>query len=542
LSPKRLIWIRRISQGLFLAWFLFLMVESRLPQDAYIDYTGAMDDRQDIRLSYPVTFFFQINPLTWLTSLISGLRWIDGGWWAAGILGAALLLGRFFCGFICPFGTIHHMATVIKPRLKGRRIEEANRKTPSRRIKYFMLIAFLLSALFGLNATGWMDPISFLFRSLALAVLPGLGIGLKSLFDLMAQSDVKLLNLISYSAEYLVSPVFGYGYLSFQTGWVIGALFLLILFLNRIRPRFWCRSLCPLGALFGVCSRFSVLVLDKAPDRCTDCNRCARRCQGAASPKPDQQWEPAECLLCLNCYSSCPEDAVSFRFRWRPREVPAADIGRRTVLGSLLAGFSLPLLGRLDGHVHNVSHPSLIRPPGSMPEKEFLRLCQRCGLCMKVCPTNAINPTLTEAGLAGFWTPNLTMTRGYCEYSCTLCGSVCPTDAIRTVTFKEKMERPIRIGSAYVDRGRCLPWSGNGPCIVCEEVCPTSPKAIYLRKAVSKGPGGKSIEVQLPHVDLKRCVGCGICENKCPIKTKPAISVSAAGESRSPKNQILIGF
>ena len=89
-------------------------------------------------------------------------------------------------------------------------------------------------------------------------------------------------------------------------------------------------------------------------------------------------------------------------------------------MGGLLAGISLPLLGRLDGQVYTVADPRLIRPPGSLPEKDFLTLCQRCGLCMKVCPTNVINPTLGEAGMAGFWTPRLMMTHGYCEYTCTL--------------------------------------------------------------------------------------------------------------------------
>jgi Pyruvate/2-oxoacid:ferredoxin oxidoreductase delta subunit len=155
-------------------------------------------------------------------------------------------------------------------------------------------------------------------------------------------------------------------------------------------------------------------------------------------------------------------------------------------------------------------------------------------------PTNVINPTIGEAGLAGFWTPHLIMIRGYCEYTCTLCGSVCPTGAIKEITAKDKTQRPIRIGSAYVDRGRCLPWSGNGPCIVCQEVCPTSPKAIYLRKHVIRGPHEAPVEVNAPYVDLKTCVGCGICETKCPVKGRPAVRVIAAGESRSIQNRILL--
>jgi formate hydrogenlyase subunit 6/NADH:ubiquinone oxidoreductase subunit I len=159
---------------------------------------------------------------------------------------------------------------------------------------------------------------------------------------------------------------------------------------------------------------------------------------------------------------------------------------------------------------------------------------------MKVCPTNVINPTFGEAGVSGFWTPHLIMTQGYCDHTCTLCGSVCPTGAIEELTGRIKVEKPIRIGSAYLDRGRCLPWSGNGACIVCEEHCPTSPKAISLKNESVWGADGKESRVQLPFVDLKKCTGCGICENKCPIKGKSAIKVIAAGESRSPETQILL--
>jgi formate hydrogenlyase subunit 6/NADH:ubiquinone oxidoreductase subunit I len=142
--------------------------------------------------------------------------------------------------------------------------------------------------------------------------------------------------------------------------------------------------------------------------------------------------------------------------------------------------------------------------------------------------------------MAGFWTPTLLMSQGYCEHTCTICGSICPTGAIGEITARDKIEKPIRIGSAYLDRGRCLPWSGNGPCIVCEEHCPTSPKAIYFFEDRIRGPQNTMSRVKLPQIDLKQCTGCGICENKCPVKGKPAIKVIAAGESRSSTNRILL--
>jgi ferredoxin len=537
---KYLIWVRRLSQVFFFCLFVYLLVVTRLPQDLYIDYSSSFSGNFDLRVIHPVDFFWRLDPLAWLTSFLSSHQWITGFGWAVAMLAAAFLLGRFFCGFICPFGAIHHFISAVRPALHGKDMIAANRSRPDRKIKYFLLIAIFISAVAGLNLSGWLDPISLLFRSMALAVFPAINNSLIELITVLAQSDVKVLNYLGYGIDFLTTRIFGYQYIAYHTAWFIGAIFFIILFLNRIRPRFFCRVICPLGALLGVCSKYSILRLEQKKGLCTHCGICTKHCQGAASCEPSIDWLSSECLMCFNCHSLCPEKALSFHFAPPFSSAHKLNLGRRYVLGGILTGASLPFLSKLDGKIYKVAPPELIRPPGALSETLFLERCLRCGLCMKVCPTNVIQPAFAEAGIEGFWTPNLIMTLGYCEYSCTLCGSVCPTGAIAELTAKEKIQTPIRIGSAYVDRGLCLPWSGNQPCIVCEEHCPTSPKAIYLKQNIIVKSDGQEIHVQLPFVELTRCVGCGICENKCPVKGKPAIRVISAGESRSVENQILL--
>lgn len=167
---------------------------------------------------------------------------------------------------------------------------------------------------------------------------------------------------------------------------------------------------------------------------------------------------------------------------------------------------------------------------------------------MKVCPNNALQPAFTQAGLEALWTPVLVPRIGYCETSCVLCSQVCPTGAIWEITAKEKgwsvdvagAKKPIRLGTAFYDRGRCLPWAMATDCIVCEEWCPTSPKAIYFRLAEVFDAAGNSKTVKQPYLDPAHCVGCGACEHACPVQDRPAVYVTSVGESRSPGNQILL--
>jgi ferredoxin len=223
----------------------------------------------------------------------------------------------------------------------------------------------------------------------------------------------------------------------------------------------------------------------------------------------------------------------------RPPKAERLDLSRRAVLGAGLAGVGAKLLVGIGlGSSGRTFSPALIRPPGSLAEDDFLARCIHCGECMKVCPTSAVQPSSLEGGLEAAWTPVLNMSLGYCDYECNLCSQVCPTHAIRQVELPEKQQ--IKIGLAYIDRSRCLPWAYSRNCIVCEEHCPTPKKAIWLEEAEVHNLAGDKLTVKQPRVDPQLCIGCGICEAKCPVRAPAAVRVTSAGETRNPGNQFLL--
>jgi MauM/NapG family ferredoxin protein len=184
----------------------------------------------------------------------------------------------------------------------------------------------------------------------------------------------------------------------------------------------------------------------------------------------------------------------------------------------LFLGSVFSLLGfKPSADPSGAGHP-VIRPPGSLPEKKFVDTCVRCGNCMKVCITNGLQPVMMDSGVEGLWTPQLVPEIGYCEYKCTLCGEVCPTQAIAQLPVAAKQK--ARLGLAVIDHRTCIAWDGNDECIVCEEHCPVSDKAIKVKAEIFNGK-----KIFRPSVDKGLCIGCGICQNKCPVRPVRAIRV-----------------
>jgi polyferredoxin len=543
-ARSRLPLLRRISQIFFLLLFLGLLVFTSLRPIP--GTTG------DIHLRAPVRLFFELDPLVALTNALAGHALYRGLLLSLVILLPTLFLGRFFCGWICPMGTLQHFVGSRPSEAKrGKKRIESNRYKRWQTVKYVVLLAGLVTAFFGSAAIGWLDPFSLLVRSFGLSLLPAFNFAVHALLNPLEHSHIAVIKSTGGILHAILqATVLDLRQPQFSQGIFLGILFLAILAASLRVTRFWCRAICPLGALLGAVSRWSILGLHKDPETCNNCNRCELNCQGGDDPIGGALWRKSECHMCMNCVGSCPEHSLTFRIFRNEKEVASPDLGRRRTLTGLAAGAVAVPLMRASAGVGKSRHERLLRPPGALDESEFLSRCIRCGECMKVCPNTALQPTFEEAGLAGLWSPTLVPRIGYCEPSCVLCSEVCPTGAIWQITPKEKgwvvgvgagqQNQPIRLGTAFYDRGRCLPWAMATDCIVCEEWCPVSPKAIYVQEAQVIDSAGNVKTLKQPRIDPSRCVGCGACEYACPLQEHPAVYVTSIGESRSPGSQILL--
>jgi polyferredoxin len=510
---------RRISQIFFFIVFIwFCFVTS--PGDQWWQLRG-----------WPVNWIIELDPLVGLATLLSTRTVYAGLLWGLATIVLTIVLGRFFCGWLCPFGAIHQFVGFIANRKKKTAAKiKLNAYHPGQVIKYWILVFLLTISAMELvvdlirlpGNNQWLFGLLVL-ATLALTVRHTMGqtrvnvkktilyflsfIAIWLLLSVLfkagrvpsASLQIGLLDpipLVYRSINLIVLPLMDQTALRFAPvprlydgTWLIAAVFLTAILLNLLKPRFYCRFICPAGALFGVLSRFALWRIGKISDDCSSCHTCEKHCEGGCSPTTQIRFH--ECVLCLNCMDDCRHDLMTYQNAPSATgEILELDLSRRQFLVSAVSGAAVIPVVRLSGNLSTNWNPALVRPPGALAEKEFLSRCIKCGQCMRICPTNVIHPAGLESGLEGLWTPRLNFRIGTsgCQFNCIACGHLCPTAAIRPLSLDERKglgkfagPGPITIGTAFIDRGRCLPWAMDRPCIVCQENCPVSPKAITTR-------------------------------------------------------------
>ncbi len=498
--------LRIAAQILFLLLLIVLVNQNRFP----------------LNFPLPTDFFLRIDPLAAMVTMISAGELIIRFWPVLIVLVTAVVLGRFFCGWVCPLGAVldasHHIMKKRKPK------KEVNLQY----LKYMLLIAIAVGAVFSFQYVFLFDPLVIISRSAHIAVFP--------LFYYLAEES-----LIGLSGIPLAGGFFFDLYTSlkgaflpvepqaFRQTLIILAIFLGIILLEKVSRRFWCRNLCPLGALLGLLGKFSPFGR-WIGENCTECAICEIECKMGAISE-DTKTNRAECILCLNCWFACAEGDTHFGFRRPAKDQSPLDLSRRRFVVSSAAGITVLGLHRVTRKDADAADKA-IRPPGAVEENRFLDLCLRCQQCTGVCASTGgcLQPAVMETGLEGLWTPIARMREGCCEYNCNLCGKVCPSGAIEDLPLEEKQK--LRMGTAYFDKNRCIPHYKEEDCLVCEEHCPTPDKAIKFKlKLIAKDDGSTGV-LKLPYVDEELCIGCGICEYVCPVTGKAGIFVTPANAHR----------
>ncbi len=502
--------VRAASQLAFWTIFILMIIRMRFPMEDTAPY------QLILRISAHLGISASIGAGTFLWSFIPGFI----------LLALAIPLGRYFCGWVCPLGsTIDNTARLISTKSQG--AQKKKNRDGTRRWKYIVLIICLAASAAGIQLSGILDPLSLAVRSFTV-----LYSYFDSLIKLIVHGVSKIPFLESGADRVLLLLKDGFldtNEIAFQWHGAVFALFLIVLGLSFFSTRFWCRYLCPLGACHALVSNIGFFRRIVDFSRCTNCLACERECPMGAIHEKGTATDESNCIKCLKCLTSCKYDAIRFGFSYPWKQSKPAEripegrgFTRRDVMITL-AGTVIALPLMKSGADAENSSVNLIRPPGAGSEDDFKGLCIRCGMCMKVCPTNGLHPVLFESGIDGAFTPKLIPRIGWCELNCNLCSQVCPTGALRKVEIDEREK--LIIGTAYIIRDLCIPYSEDRECIVCEEMCPTATKSIKFTEETRIRPDGTAITLKLPYVLENICVGCGICEHKCPVRGSAAIQV-----------------
>ena len=457
----------------------------------------------------PADIYLRLDPLLGLNAVFAAREIIGRALWALVTIGATLVIGRFFCAYVCPMGASIDFLDFLLFREKKRTGLKAEARL--RRVKYFLLVIFIVAALTGLSLVFLMDPMALLTRFYTFFIYP-LATTLINLFLDLLRPLFQALGWVTLSHLHYFQSVY---YMTAITLLIFGG----IIVLNRLVPRFWCRYLCPLGAFLSLISPLG-LFKRRVNNDCNECLKCQEACpMGAISEDPKGTHLP-ECIQCRTCAKVCPQDAITFPASFSlGGEYSKVDFSRRGFIYSLAGGLGVGFLATQTPFTLRQSKHQLIRAPGAIPETEFLRTCIRCGECMKSCLTNTLQPCLWESGFSGLWTPKMDLRLAPCDQNCNVCGKVCPTQAIRSVTLDERTH--AKVGTAILKKEMCLVWAQNKICLICDEICPYN--AIVFRPVEG---------YRRPFVIASKCNGCGFCEQRCPVKGESAIVVVPDGEIR----------
>ena len=424
---------------------------------------------------------------------------------------ASVIFGRFYCSFLCPLGILQDIFIRIS---MGSRKRHAFQR-PYHLVSYCFLFLTVVTAILGSFAlVNLLDPYS-LFGRIAGHPFKSLVLWINNMIaNVFEQFDMYALMVRKQHHIPLSVLTISIG----SSG--------IVLAFSIISGRTYCNTICPVGALLGIVSRFFLFrfVIDKK--NCRSCRSCEGVCKAGCIDIDKLEIDPSRCVTCFNCIDACQKKALTYRTQhaipswgqWVPSKRRFL-ISTAAVSGTFLTALFPIRLASLKS-VQDRQIP--IMPPGSKSIAHFSQHCTACHLCVSVCTTHVMVPAYLEYGVCGILQPRLDYMQGHCDFDCNACGQVCPTGAIVPLLLQEK--KLTRIGTVSLNKKKCIVHVKKKHCGACGEVCPTH--AIF---PVEKG------FVLFPEIDIDYCIGCGACEHACPTQPKAITVTSKIVHSKAQK-------
>jgi ferredoxin len=463
----------------------------------------------DFSFHFAEAFSKEILFLQFIPSLISFISIV--GVTAEGfilIIVLTLLFGRIYCSSICPLGTLQDIISFIVKKLTKRKAYKQN--VDFVRTKYSILILVILLFLFG-NILGisLLDPYSNFGRIITHLVRP-IAIFANNFTSSILESfnnyslfpfEIKTISLVSFCFTFIFS---------------IG-----IISLVYFKGRLFCNTLCPVGTILGITSKFSFIKISIDKMHCTSCKSCTRVCKAGCIDKEEKNIDFSRCVSCYNCFSVCPSGGISFKSQFQKDSVSSKFstsrrklLTRTLLISVLISEFVLSQSKVSPKKASKIAVPQKnhVTPPGSDNLEIFNSKCTACHLCIAACPTQVLQPAFLEYGLSGFLQPKMDYQTSFCNYDCKICSDICPTGAIKTISLDRK--KTVQIGIAKFIKENCIVETEKTECGACSEHCPT--------KAVKMVPYEK---ITIPEVHEEYCIGCGACEFACPTKPHKSIYI-----------------
>ena len=434
------------------------------------------------------------------------------------LLVLTLLFGRVYCSVICPLGVMQDIISWIHGKTKKKNRFRFSYSPAINWLRYGVLALFIVALVAGLHSlVALIAPYSAYGRIASNLLAPVYQLG-NNFFAWIAE---RAGSYAFYSTEVWIR--------SGATFAVAAATFAVVAVLAWKHGRTWCNTICPVGSVLGLFSRFSVFAPVIDTEKCRNCGLCGKQCKSSCINMKEHEIDYSRCVACMDCIDTCKEGAIHYACRYGKKGSPSPAQGnvdkskRAFLVSSAIATTAVAAKAqemKVDGGLAEIERATKserqtrLVPAGSLSLKNFADHCTACQLCVSVCPNQVLRPSTS---LMTLMQPEMSYERGYCRPECTKCSDVCPAGAIRPISVEEKSS--TQIGHAVVCLDNCVVNTDEVSCGNCARHCPAG--AISM---VRKNPDDPK-SLRIPVVNEERCIGCGACENLCPARPFTAIHV-----------------